>query len=121
MRMAAETRRDPDLEWLDHVRPIGLVVAAVLLKEFGLAPTRQTQADSAIVAEHVDKSSTRPSFRDAWSFCERVLGWEARHVAGTPGGPELPNDLYIHLPVETGYCAIRTRGCRCHLKIDLQL
>jgi hypothetical protein len=25
--MTADVRRDPDLEWLDHVRPVGLVVA----------------------------------------------------------------------------------------------
>ena len=40
--MAAELKRDPDIEWLDHVRPIGLVVAPVLLKELGLTPSRQT-------------------------------------------------------------------------------
>ena len=50
--MAAEIKRDPDLEWLDHVRPVGLVVAPILLKELGLAPTRQTQVDTAAVAEH---------------------------------------------------------------------
>ena len=52
--MAAEIKRDPDLEWLDHVQPVGLVVAPVLLKELGLPPTRQTQVDSAQVAEHIE-------------------------------------------------------------------
>jgi hypothetical protein len=42
--MALEIKCDPDLEWLDHVQPVGLVVAPVLLKELGLAPSRQTQA-----------------------------------------------------------------------------
>ena len=51
--MAAEIKRDPDLEWLDYVRPVGLVVAPVLLKELGLAPSRQTQADTAVIAAHV--------------------------------------------------------------------
>jgi hypothetical protein len=30
--MARDIYRDPDLEWLDHVQPIGLVVAPGLLK-----------------------------------------------------------------------------------------
>ena len=40
--MATELYRDPDLEWLDHVQPVGLVVAPSLLKELGLSPLRQT-------------------------------------------------------------------------------
>src|ERR1019366_4929752 len=88
-RMAAELKRDPDLEWLDHVRPVGLVVACVLLKELGLAPSRQTQADTAVVAAHVGEDSTKPTFQNPWAFFEEVLGWEARHVAGSPGGPDL--------------------------------
>ena len=58
-RMAAELKRDPDLEWLDYVRPVGLVVAPVLLKELGLAPSRQTQADTAVVAAHVGDDSSQ--------------------------------------------------------------
>jgi hypothetical protein len=33
---------------------------------------------------------------DAWAFVERILGWDARHVAGAPGGPDLP-DLEVFL------------------------
>jgi hypothetical protein len=98
MRMAAELKRDPDLEWLDHVRPVGLVVAPVLLKELGVAPSRQTQADTAVVAAHVGEDSSKPAFRNPWAFFEEVLGWEARHVAGSPGGPALPDDLHVRLP-----------------------
>jgi hypothetical protein len=97
-RMAADLNRDPDLEWLDHVRPVGLVVAPVLLKELGLSPSRQTQADSAVVAEQIGDDPTKPTLQDAWAFFEKVLGWEARHVAGSPGGPPLPDDLSISLP-----------------------
>ena len=62
-RMAAELKRDPDLEWLDHVQPVGLVVAPILLKELGLAPSRQTQADSAVVAAHVERTRRKPGFQ----------------------------------------------------------
>ncbi len=96
--MATESKRDPDLEWLDYVQPVGLVVAPVLLKELGLVPSRQTQADTAVIAAHVGGDSSKPGFRDPWAFFEEVLGWEARHVAGSPGGPALPDDLHVRLP-----------------------
>jgi len=98
MAMAAEIRRDPDLEWLDHVQPVGLVVAPVLLKDLGLAPARQTQVDSAQVAEHLEEDDSKPALRDPWSFVHDVLGWEAQHVAGSPGGPPLPDDVHVRLP-----------------------
>src|SRR6266508_1223553 len=96
--MAADLKRDPDVEWLDHVQPVGLVVAPILLREFGLAPSRQTQADTAAVAEHIDDDSTKTALHDVWAFFEKALGWEAEHVAGSPGGPDLPDDLHVHLP-----------------------
>ncbi len=96
--MAAEIKRDPDLEWLDHVQPVGLVVAPVLLKDLGLAPARQTQVDTARVAEHIAEDESKPTLRDPWSFVHNVLGWEARHVAGSPGGPSLPDDVHVRLP-----------------------
>ena len=39
--------RDPDLEWLDHVPPTGLVLSPIVIKERTLVPERQTQADTA--------------------------------------------------------------------------
>jgi hypothetical protein len=102
--MAADVKYDPDLEWLDHVQRVGLVVAPNLLKSLGLAPSRQTQADSAEVAELLTASGTKandesqPGLHDPWAFMVAVLGWEARHVAGSPGGPPLDDKLAVHLP-----------------------
>jgi hypothetical protein len=96
--MVAELKRDPDLEWIDYVRPVGLVVAPVLLKELGLAPSRQTQADTAVIAAHVGADSSEPGFKNPWAFFEEVLGWEAKHVVGSPGGPALPDNLHVRLP-----------------------
>ncbi len=96
--MATEIKRDPDLEWIDYVRPVGLVVAPVLLKELGLAPSRQNQADTAVIAAHVGEDSSEPGFKHPWAFFEEVLGWEAPHVAGSPDGPELPDELHVRLP-----------------------
>jgi hypothetical protein len=96
--MPIERNRDPDLEWIDHVPPVGLVVAPSLLKELGLPPQRQTPIDTGIVAELIGTESTKPALADPWPFVERVLGWEARNVAGAPGGPVLPDDLLVPLP-----------------------
>jgi hypothetical protein len=96
--MAAEVKRDPDLEWLDHVQPVGLVVAPIVLKELGLTPSRQTQADTAVVAEQIDSDTTKPALRDPWPLFAKVLGWEAQHVDGSPGGRDLPNELFVKLP-----------------------
>ena len=63
--MAAEIKRDPDLEWIDFVRPVGLVVSPVLLKELGLAPLRQTQADTAVIAAHVGEDSSKSGFQES--------------------------------------------------------
>lgn len=96
--MAAEIYRDPDLEWLDHVPPVGLVVAPTLLKELGLSPLRQTPIDTGQVGETVGSELSKPALSDPWAFVEQVLGWEARHVAGAPGGPAIPDDLLVALP-----------------------
>ena len=96
--MAAEIYRDPDLEWLDHVPPVGLVVAPTLLKELGLLPLRQTPIDTGQVGEIIGSELSKPALTDPWAFVEQVLGWEARHVAGAPGGPAIPDELLVALP-----------------------
>jgi N-6 DNA Methylase len=97
--MATDIKRDPDLEWLDHVQPVGLVVAPSLLKRLGLSPLRQSPIDTGAVAELIERDTLKPALRDPWAFVEQVLGWEARHVAGAPGGPLIPDeDLFVALP-----------------------
>ncbi len=90
--------RDPRFEWLDHVRPVGLVVAQSVLEHLGLTPTAQTGADSALVAEIIGEDDDGPVLADPWRFMQRVLGWEARLVAGAPGGPPLDAGLDVALP-----------------------
>ncbi len=96
--MALEINRDPDLEWLDHVPPVGLVVAPTLLKELGLIPTRQSPIETGEVSEIIGADLATPALSDPWAFVEKVLGWEAHNVAGAPGGPAIPNELLIALP-----------------------
>ena len=96
--MATNIYRDPDLEWLDHVQPVGLVVASSLLKELGLSPVRQTPIDTGEVAELLATDASKRALSDPWAFAEKILGWETRHVAGAPGGPPIPDDLLVSLP-----------------------
>lgn len=97
--MATDINRDPDLEWLDHVQPVGLVVAPSLLKRLGLLPLRQSPIDSGAVTELLERDTSKPALRDTWAFMEQVLGWEARHVAGAPGGLPIPDEeLFVALP-----------------------
>lgn len=93
-----ETYRDPALEWLDHVQPIGLVVAPAVVKDLILEPTPQSQIDSAEVELLVDPDPAKAALVNPWAFAETILGWEARMVAGAPGGPALPNSLSLRLP-----------------------
>jgi hypothetical protein len=96
--VARDTYRDPALEWLDHVQPVGLVVAPAVLKDLILEPTPQSQIDSAEVELLIDSDPSKPALADPWAFAEAVLGWEARMVAGAPGGPAIPDSLSLRLP-----------------------
>lgn len=96
--MTAQPGRNPDLEWLDHVQPVGLVVAPRVLDELGLTPIRQSPVDSGTVADLLNPDADGPVLADPWAFAQAVLGWDARYVAGAPGGPEAPAELLVSLP-----------------------
>jgi hypothetical protein len=92
---------DTDLEWLDHVQPVGLVIAPSLLKELALVPAVQTRVDNAEVAALLSdelQEDAHPALPDAWEFAQRILGWSASLVEGVPGGPELDQSLAVYLP-----------------------
>ena len=87
---------DPNLEWLGHVQPVGLVVAARVLNERGLVPAEQTRADTEEVLGLLTEEG--PALTDPWRFAETILGWPATHVAGAPGGPELDETISVYVP-----------------------
>lgn len=89
---------DREFEWLDHVQPVGLVLARSLLKSLSLNPERQTKADEEAVTELLSSKETGPALLEAWPLFERVLVWNVRNVAGAPGGEPLPPELTIRLP-----------------------
>jgi len=96
--VAQETYRDPALEWLDHVQPVGLVVAPAVIKDLILEPIPQHKTDTAEIEALVDPDPAKPALADTWGFVEAILGWEASLVAGAPGGPPLPDSLSLRLP-----------------------
>ncbi|GAA0771554.1 hypothetical protein E1180_05560 [Roseibium denhamense] len=81
---------NPDFEWLDHARPVGLVVARSVLSDLGLVPERQTRSDSVQAAEFINIDEDGAALSDPWGFFETVLEWDEALVSGAPGGPELP-------------------------------
>ena len=68
--------RDPDLEWLDLIRPTGLVLSPTVIKERGLVPERQTAADSAALRRLPD-SEDGPALPEPWRLFAEILGWDA--------------------------------------------
>ncbi len=89
---------DPNLEWLGHVQPIGLVVAPAVLSRHGLAPEEQGRADTEAAAALLAEADEGPALADPWAFFSQILGWRPAQVAGAPGGPDLPADLSAWLP-----------------------
>jgi len=89
---------DPNLEWLGHVQPTGLVVAPSVLARYGLVPEEQLRADGEAVAEFLSAADDGPALPNAWPFFAAILGWDHACVAGAPGGPDLPQDLSVTLP-----------------------
>jgi hypothetical protein len=93
--MTTNDKPDPDTEWLDHVRPTGLVVARAILKELGLVPLRQSPLDSTAAQQLIAEDREVPALADPWAFVQQVLQWPLDRIAGAPGGPDLPENLTI--------------------------
>ncbi len=103
--MTYHVRQDETSEWLNYLQPEGLVVGANVLREKGLSPIRQTPLDTedAAKALRLDPDAGREADRhlelhDAWTFFEQVLGWPAKFVAGSPGGPAVDTALTVTVP-----------------------
>jgi hypothetical protein len=91
MNVIFDTPADPQLEWLYHVGPVGLVIGPNVIREDDLTPPHQSAVETEAVKELLSSDRDGPAVADPWAFFERILGWEAQYVAGAPGGPELPD------------------------------
>ena len=74
---------DPNVEWLGHVQPVGLVVAPNVLADQGLVPAEQTRADTEEFRALL--TDTGPAVSDPWQLASTILNWPTSHVAGAPG------------------------------------
>lgn len=98
-------RADETTEWLNYLQPEGLVVGPNVLRDKGLTPIRQTPLDTEAVASALELPPDAPReddkffvLRNPWGFLETVLGWPAKLVAGSPGGPTVSADLTRVVP-----------------------
>lgn len=100
MNALANAPVDPQTEWLLHARPVGLVLGANIIREEELVPPRQgaveTEAVRTLLSSDADEDT--PVLADPWAFCSGILGWEARFVAGVPGGSDIPDSLAVKVP-----------------------
>lgn len=103
--MTFHSQQDDTSEWLNYLQPEGLVVGANVLRETGVTPIRQTPLDTEAVASalRLDPEAPREQDRlfelhDPWHFFERVLGWPAKLVAGSPSGPTVDPALTVTVP-----------------------
>ncbi|MFK4985769.1 hypothetical protein ACI4B7_28505, partial [Klebsiella pneumoniae] len=66
--MQEQASSDQAFEWLDHVRPVGLVLARSLLKSLGLQPERQGKSDEDIATSLLEADESKPALKDPWTF-----------------------------------------------------
>lgn len=122
--MARREFVDPVTEWLGYVRPEGLVLGPNVLREHtGLMPDRQGAEETAAMADALALDPDTDVREDAdfhladpWPLFRDVLGWPESHVAGAPGGPDLPLELTRAVPEHETYLspdwAVLWRGDR---------
>lgn len=103
--MTYHSRQDETSEWLNYLQPEGLVVGPNVLREMGVTPIRQTPLDTEAAARALRLDPEAPQeqdrlleLHDAWIFFEQVLGWPAKLVAGSPGGPAIDPALNVTVP-----------------------
>jgi hypothetical protein len=83
-----DSNRDPNLEWLGYVQPVGLVLSPAVLDRYGLVPEEQTRADGEAVAACLAPEDEARALADPWTFFSRILGWREHQVAGLGHDPE---------------------------------
>ena len=99
MRGPIEIERDSNKYWIGEVQPVGVVVAASALAAHALVPAQQTKVDTEAVLAHLhDREQPGPALRDPWTFFAEILNWRSPEVAGSLGGPDVPDCLRVTLP-----------------------
>ncbi len=79
MSVMFDTAADPQLEWLYHVGPVGLVIGPNIIREDDLTPPRQSAVETEAVDALLNKIDGKidldgPALTAPWAFFERILG-----------------------------------------------
>jgi len=102
-------KTDPEIQvhknWLGLLQPVGLVVSPPALVKAQAVPSENVaelqQKLLSVVADSTDAAQEmdgEPFVGDLLALLRTALGWEADDIAGSTGGPELPDDLELVLP-----------------------
>jgi hypothetical protein len=96
---------DPELRdhqrWLGYLQPVGLVVSAAVLKAAGAYPNESIAERQEVLRQlaEVDRPETPPRLLDFPALARDFFEWPIDEVlAGTEGGPPLPDGLEVALP-----------------------
>ncbi len=81
-------------QWLGYAQPVGLVVSAPALVQAGAFVNKNIVREQQRLIG-LAQGQERSEIADLPRFCREFLGWEARDLAGAPGGPELPKALDV--------------------------
>ncbi len=96
--MATDPELRSHLEWLGYIQPVGLVVSPAALLAAGVVPDRNVAVRQAVLRDLLEGEP--PGIPDFASFAKTFLDWRDSDLAGSPGGPDLPESLSVPLPNE---------------------
>lgn len=84
-------------EWLGQIQPVGLVVSASVLVKQNVFINRQEGIEKQLrLRELLDEAGESPLLFS--TVTQELLGWPDGLLAGSFGGPDLPDALTISLP-----------------------
>jgi hypothetical protein len=101
----AASQADPELRdhqrWLGYLQPVGLVVSAAALKAAGAYPNESIAEKQEVLRQLADddRPEAPPRLLDFPALARDFFEWPVDDVlAGTEGGPLLPDGLEVALP-----------------------
>src|SRR5687768_6433458 len=92
----------PDLlvhkEWLGQIQQVGLVVSPHVLQKHGVGIDREQSLRTQSAIRELTTDVDEPQVNTFHELATHVLEWPQDLLAGSAGGPELPDSLTVALP-----------------------
>jgi hypothetical protein len=96
------TKDAPELavhkEWLGQIQQVGLVVSPHVLAKQGVGIERQRSLETQTRLREIASEADDPRVDTFLEFVTKVLEWPEGLLAGSPGGPDIPQALTVALP-----------------------